>query len=319
MSEAGFLGMRKTPVSLPLALLAAWAGMAGPLAAQSAFANWRSVVDPVAVASTSTAEYQRQKFGPGAPKPETYLFFQGKYYGGTTRDPNLEKAQFDQIVKIVAENMVHQNYFPSKDVKNADLLIVVHWGVTTTDVEPNYADDRAQLANMSAQYDVALQRYLSGKGKGSPPDPGPVQAQLALVDGEEATIMKQIAINAQLLGFKGQISKDQALGTADLTGVSTEERELIESLNEERYLVILMAYDYHTMKKGSTPKLLWSTRFSIRAPGNTFTAALPVMSKAAADYFGRAIDGLKTVKPDLAPEGRVEVGAPTVVGDGKNK
>jgi hypothetical protein len=78
-----------------------------------------------------------------------------------------------------------------------------------------------------------------------------------------------------------------------------------------------MAYDYHTMKKGSTPKLLWSTRFSIRAPGNTFTASLPVMSKAAADYFGRAVDGLKMQKPGAPPEGKVDVGAPRVVPDAK--
>jgi hypothetical protein len=65
------------------------------------------------------------------------------------------------------------------------------------------------------------------------------------------------------------------------------------------------------MKKGSTPKLLWSTRFSIRAPGNTFTACLPVMARTASDYFGRAIDGLKIIKPLYAvPEGKVDFVGP---------
>ena len=38
--------------------------------------------------------------------------------------------------------------------------------------------------------------------------------------------------------------------------MTTEENNLLQLLVEERYFVVLMAYDYHTMKKGSTPKLL---------------------------------------------------------------
>jgi hypothetical protein len=312
--------MKNIPFAPLLVLLAGTIALPGVL--------WAQPTDPVAVSSTSTAEYSQQKFGPGAPKPESYLFFQGKFYGGTTRDTDLENAQFNQIVKILAENLVHQNYFPSKDPKNADLLIVVHWGTTTVYVNPNMQDDQDRLNQLQAAYNAqvaASQSSTSRKGGGGgppppPPDPGPLNAALQMVDADREQMMKQIGVNAQLLGFNDQIVKDRAAGTASASGVSTSESNLLELLTEERYFVVLMAYDYHTMKKGSTPKLLWSTRFSIRAPGNKFTAALPVMSKAAADYFGRAIDGLKMEKPlSTLREGKVEVGAPTVVGDGKSK
>jgi hypothetical protein len=310
--------MAYSPVAPFLALLAASMSLPAALHAQSAFTNWGGVTDPVAVASTSSAEYARQKFAPGTPKPESYLFFQGKFDGGTTRDPDLEKAQFDQIAKIVAENMVHQNYFPSKDPKNADLLIVVHWGQTTTDVEPNYAEDKNALGKLTRQYIKATQHGMSPEAYGILQQ---VNAQQAVVDADEQVIMKQVAVNAQLLGFKDQFYKDQSAGNASAsTGTSTDENSMLMSLQEERYYVILMAYDYHTMKKGSTPKLLWSTRFSIRAPGNTFTATLPVMAKAASDYFGHAVDGLKIVKPPpVVPEGKVEMSSPTVVPDSKAK
>jgi hypothetical protein len=305
-------GVKIPPATLRPPLLAALLALAGPLRAEGT-----PPTDPVAVAASSTAEYRRAKFGPGAPRPESYLFFQGKYYGGTVHDSDLEHAQFTDIAKILAVNLVRQNYFPTKDRTNADLLIVVHWGATSTDVEPNYGDDRAALGNMSSKYDVALQKYMNGKGPPYPPDVSGLQGQLGLVDSEQGVITSQIDANARLLGFDGQIAKEQAKGTTDLTAVSTAEKDLITSLDEERYFVILMAYDYRSMKKGSIPKLLWSTRFSIRAPGNKFTAALPAMSKAAAAYFGRSIDGLETVKPALIPEGRIDVGEPKVIGNGK--
>ena len=269
-------------------------------------AQGKPPTDPVAVSSTSTAEYEQQKFGPGAPKPESYLFFQGTFYGGATRDKNLETGQFDQIVRILAENMVRQNYFPSKDPKNADLLVVVHWGVTTTAeaTEPNLEDDRVKLLELSAQYNQELRAYRAGQRR-DPPDQGPVNMQQSIVESEDAEVMRHIAINAKLLGYSDQIHKDEA--------AAIDGSNLYQNLNEERYFIILMAYDYHTMKKGSNPKLLWSTRFSMRAPGNFFTAAVPAMSKVASDYFGHALDGLKVEKPDLVRKGNVEVGTPTVV------
>jgi hypothetical protein len=262
--------------------------------------------DPVAVSSTASEEYTQQKFGPGAAKPESYLFFQGKFFGGTTRDPNLEHAQFNDIVKTLAGSMVHQNYFPTKDPKNADLLIVVHWGTTTVYENPNRQDD------LQRKNDAIAAEQAAGPSM----DHSAINQELAIADLEQGVEENSIAYNARLLGFRDQLNKESAKLASSSSGMSDEEIGLKLLLNEERYFVILMAYDFHTMKKGTRPKLLWSTRFSIRSPGNTFTASLPVMSKAAEDYFGRAVDGLKFEKPDV-PKGKVDVGVPRVVGDGK--
>jgi hypothetical protein len=301
-------GMTKVP---PVCLLfLALAGIVLPLRAGSN--------DLVAVSSTASEDYVRQKFGPGAPKRENYLFFQGKFFGGTTRDPNLEHAQFIDIVKILAENMVRQNYFPTKDPKAADLLIVVHWGTTTVYEDPNR---QFNLENKNAElskYNDAVAAAGSSDNflANLPPDQSGVNMQLAISDLESGTQQAAAATNAQLLGFRQQLAKDQNQLTSSSSGLSDDEMALQLLLSEERYFVILMAYDYHTMKKGSRPQLLWSTRFSIRAPGNSFTGTLPVMGKVAADFFGHPIDGLKLEKPN-APRGKVEVGVPTVVGDGK--
>ncbi len=285
------------PAAAFLVLLAVLTGLSRPL---------RAIDDPVAVASTSSEEYAREKFGPAAPKPESYLFFEGKFFGGTTRDPNLEHAQFLAIAKTLGENLVRQNYFPTKDQKKADLLIVVHWGVTTTYEDPNKQDGLDRLNGAIAAEQAAAPSM----------DHSALNSELAIADLERGTTENSIAYNSRLLGFRGEIAKVENQVSASGSGVTSEEMALRLALNEERYFIILMAYDYHTMKKGTKPTLLWSTRFSIRAPGNSFTQALPVMSRVAADYFGHAVDGLKIETLD-APKGKVEIGIPKVVGDGK--
>jgi hypothetical protein len=268
-----------------------------------------SAADAVAVSSTSTEEYAQQKFGKGEPKPETYLFFQGKFFGGDVRDPNLEHAQFLDIAKTLAENLVRQKYYPTKDQKNADLLIVVHWGVTSIYENPNKQLDAERLYSAQTA-DAAAQEASPSL------DHSALNLELAIGDLERGTQENSVAYNARLLGFRRQL-ENQAGQVIDMnSGMTPEELSLREQLSEERYFVILMAYDYRTMKKDQKPKLLWSTRFSMRSPGHSFTKALPDMSKVASAYFGQALDTLRQETPG-AKEGKVELGIPRVVGDGK--
>jgi hypothetical protein len=271
-------------------------------------ASFARAADPVAVASTSTEEYAQQKFGKGEAKPESYLFFQGKFFGGTVRDPNLEHAQFLDIAKILAENLVRQKYYPTKDQKNADLLIVVHWGVTSIYENPYKQLDTERLYNAQTA-DAAAQEASPSL------DHSALNLELAIGDLERGTEENSVAYNARLLGFRRQLANQTQVIDMN-SGMTAEELSLREQPSEERYFVILMAYDYRTMKKDQKPKLLWSTRFSIRSPGKSFTKALPEMSKVASSYFGQALDGLKQETPD-APKGKVELGIPRVVGDGK--
>lgn len=280
--------MTDTLALIRLALLAGVMAIPSSLRADSLWSIWRHPPDPVAVSSTSSDEYARQKFGPTTPKPESYLFFQGKYYGGDIHDADLEHAQFSQIVQTLGQDMVRQNYFPSKDPKNADLLIVVHWGVTKV-----FQHDEGYIEGPAPKGATISDRLMS-------------QAE----HDEEQTNYED---NAVLLGYGQQMSRQQSYA---VKSISNDEESLFQGLSQERYFVILMAYDYRTMKKGTRPRLLWSTRFSLRASGNTFTAALPMMSRVAADYFGHA-DGIKSVTSDKVSSGKVEIGKPAVVGDGK--
>jgi len=82
-------------------------------------------------------------------------------------------------------------------------------------------------------------------------------------------------------------------------------KDMIEELEDPRYFVVLMAYDFQLMSAHKKVKLVWETRYSIRGRGNAFDQQLAAMTRYAARYFGQDSGGLLH-KP--LPEGRVEVG-----------
>jgi hypothetical protein len=91
----------------------------------------------------------------------------------------------------------------------------------------------------------------------------------------------------------------------DGTPLQFRRQDMMGELEERRYFVVLMAYDFQKMWRQKKAKLLWETRFSIREQGNDFRRQLPAMAGSAAAYFGR--DSGKLVHTEL-PEGHVDVG-----------
>ncbi|HEY5227687.1 MAG TPA: hypothetical protein VIJ19_04045, partial [Opitutaceae bacterium] len=91
-------------------------------------------------------------------------------------------------------------------------------------------------------------------------------------------------------------------------GVGRE--DLIAEIEDSRYFVVLMAYDFQLLWKDKKHKLLWETRFSINEGHNRFDHALPVLSQYASQYFGQPTNGLQRSR---VLDGKVEIGAPTMV------
>ena len=117
------------------------------------------------------------------------------------------------------------------------------------------------------------------------------------------------AQNAALLGYDSELA-----GSQNLQGTAFERsrEDLISELEENRYFIVLMAYDFQVAWKDKKHKLLWVTRMSVRQRGNDFGKALPAMTRYASRYFGRNTNGL--IRKPL-PEGHVEIGLPKVVND----
>jgi hypothetical protein len=81
--------------------------------------------------------------------------------------------------------------------------------------------------------------------------------------------------------------------------------DLVSEIEDNRYFVVLLAYDFQMTWKQKKHKLLWETRFSMCQRHHNFDKDLPRMAEVASHYFGRDSNGLSKIE---IPEGRVEIG-----------
>jgi len=287
----------------------------------------------VVISVNASKAYTRQKIVNGSPRPETYLFYRGKFFPGTP-DPSIERMSFDDITQALAPNLAKQNYQPTTDKKAADLLIIVNWGTTLT--EPGSEKTDAErlfqfdtLMSTVRSYNSAWAAY-TGNQDGAlalPPDTSDITANLMVRQNDEQSAQSYAGMNARLLGYTAILAKAEAQSWVHPDGgVSAAVETRLSELNQERYFVILLAYDYQKIlrdraAKGlppARPKPVWSLRMNMQADGNNFRQALPEMSQVAADYFGKQLDDLQTLRVSVgSTKSSVHIGETKVLDEGK--
>ena len=244
------------------------------------------------VFSTVNNGYVRKKMADGSFARENYALGVGSYSAGQGRDRSIDDVKFPVIAGVVGEQLSRQNYFLAPDKKSADLLIVVHWGKTIPFDDLNYRNSVGDLGE-------AL-RGLSAANQAAPPagsnpqglaDPGRSAAAGQL---ESALMMQELQNrlrdraneqNARLLGYLHEVNSVNDIRR--LAGGGYYYDELIGDLEEDRYYVILVAYDFKLATQENKKKVLWATRISIRARGNRFDERLAAMLAGASRYFGQ--------------------------------
>ncbi len=263
------------------------------------------------VSASANGDYVRPRRPDGSFRPETYVFGQGEYTSGQMRDESIDRFPFPRLAGLLVPYLARQNYVPTKSPEETDLLIVVHWGTTVPADQGFY---RFALDGLQGA-------IRSGQTFGAAPDPSSPQRTLPQQPGEDLTSYlmtlnlanwlrdKANAHNAALLGYMpemGRLDESMRIG-----GLGTYYHDLLSDVEEDRYFVILAAYDFQAAWKHKQRKLLWVTRVSMRAHGNRFDEGLNAMIQSASRYFGQASPGLLRRR---VPAGRVDVGEPKVIG-----
>ena len=304
--------------SLPLCrfalpVLIAWLGLGAALGD-----------DRVVVRAKADPEYVAAKFGRQPPKDETYLVAQGRYFDGSIVDRTMRRTSFLEVMKSLSGGLAKQHFFPTKDLEKADLLILVHWGMTSV-ADSSYrllaqnalrADDpdrirRDQLQAMAAgdaMHDLAADAnasYLANYNWVAD-DRARVNDNL-FQEIDQMAQSVSMASNARLLGFAEELVKDNQ------SVFGTSRGEMVRSmLSDPRYFVILMAYDYQALRAGRR-RLLWSARLSMQVAGMGFRQGIGHMATVGSTCFGLPSDGLQVRRP-VRGEANVEVGPVRVIG-----
>ena len=209
-----------------------------------------------------------------------YRFLKGNYHPGSISDPSMQDLKFEDIVHDIALNLGKNNFIPDPNPENTDLIIVVHWGRTRP------AED--SLIDLHGYTSLDDMGGLTPDRSIAFDNPSNISSELEFNYNASLSISESNEGNAyyksQLLGM------EEAFGTK---GSRYDEEMMKRMVDEERYFIILMAYDYKKLQEGETV-LLWRTRYSMRALGQSFTDAIGQMNHVAGDYFGQNMKGLIT-------------------------
>jgi len=283
----------------------------------AALANSTLLAEEVeAIASKTAKDYVRKKLPDGTYQPETYTFGKGDNLGGARVDESADSLDFMTVARAVAGPLAQKRYLPTQDPKKTDELIMIYWGTTRA---PEFATE--SNSHVLAQQANDMRQRALGTGSFSGVSTTPSSA--AGVGQKELVAEADNALLVAYLGVQqeNQRREDQDMKTATLLGYDSwwvsanaamdgtamglRKADMRAELEEDRYFVVLSAFDYQKLVKNKKSKFLWEVRFSTREHRNQFDKRLPAMSALASDYFGKNSNGLQHVE---VPEGRVEIG-----------
>ncbi len=288
----------------------------------------------VAVSSSAFSDYSQAKYDGAAPKRETYVFMQGNYFPGVIADGSLQRLPFRRVAEMLAPELAKRAFWPAPAASSADLVLVVHWGVTSPSekLDKLLAQDppsRARVAGVDANTGVDYHAQVTDASNPSRGEPlvsdqmvsdtfvGIAGADVMSVGFQQAVERTDqlgadygTADAMKLLGYRRHLQK-----MAERPFLTAEEATLRSDLESERYFVVIQAYDLRQMR-GRKPRLVWTLHLNMRSAGNNFREAVAMMGNVAVNYFGRNVDRVDTALPKVR-QGQVTIGEITIVGESR--
>ncbi len=263
----------------------------------------------VFIDSEASVNYNDVKEADEGAKYETYVFIKGNFYDGDFSDKSLRTASFEEIAATLAENMKQRNYYPSTNPGEGDLLIVVHYG--TTSVE----QDLEELFMLDSTDPYALEETGIGGFYSGDSDEEAGYSEIYSDDFVDLADLNDF--DASNTARHRDTMRNNRLGISKALNrkymTETEEFDLRVEMQDERYFIILMAYDYLKLRTTKERELLWTTRFSVPAIGTNFEDAYPALARAASAYYGTSLEKYAKTSTHFGT-GTVEIGTLETVG-----
>lgn len=227
------------------------------------------------------AESNRPETAPTAERPAYYVLHDAGYVEKGDPLGNDNPPAAAAVVGALRKALASAHYLPAGDGRPAALLLISHWGTLRRD-------------SMAI---AGLQEL----------DPN-LRARIGLV----STRAFAERIERELLD-----RKIQRLLRAPMRFPSTlsfAERDVLDLTRDDRYFVVLAAFDYQAATRKEI-KPLWRVKLSTRNVGASMGEAIAALARAGKGWYGRNEPEPKQERIPLFPAGAVRVGEATVVDD----
>lgn len=270
----------------------------------------------VSIYSRIAPSYERQLDDRGQPERQFYAIAYGGRVDGTLWNQDQRKEDFPEIAGVIAEELAKQNFHFATDKESANLMVVIHWGLTNPYGETNFSDginvagdafrELQDAQGMDSSFDGGL---VSRQGLALQEANAALDSALSMLQMESSMQARLQEETARVIGYTDELARNNDI--ARFAG-SGRFDTLIDEVQNPRYYVIVTAYDFkevteNTKKRKPLPQ--WVTRFSIRSRGSNFMEQLDQMALKAGSYFGR--DSGRLIRDR---RGEVEIGDMQIVG-----
>jgi hypothetical protein len=246
-----------------------------------------------------------------------YALAEGGCWSGSSKEISLDGLTYEKVAAAVADPLARLKYLPTTSPSDAQLLILVFWGLTqgSEGHDPMQAthhlatavNDFYRLQASLSHSNVAVMNSLDGASsrddRAAAAGRNELEAARVQMGIENAQRARIDAHNASIIGY------DKALRHAQDTAYMSDSRDVLNDVADNRYYVVLQAYDFPTALKDKKLRPLWTVRMSMTDSGHNFASALDTMLKNGARFFGKN-DGLNRW---VIPEGHVEYGPARVL------
>lgn len=243
---------------------------------------------------------ESRKTDDGGLRPETYIIMQGNHFSGAIRDTALAEADIQDIGKALERELKVQNYLPSAKMSETDIIIKLSYGSTEVFESLKELGESLQEDSDNDAIDFGGDESGNEEESSSDSEAGSDYTPSALREWMETSAGDSTdAVNAHLLGYDKIIT--------DKFMPETMKRDYLKQLRDERYFIILEAFDLKHYTQYKEIVMLWTMRFSLQSAGVSFEEAYHTLAKAASPYFGTNQVEMKS-KSTVVIDGSVTLG-----------
>lgn len=250
-----------------------------------------------------------KKLPPVSPQVPAYYVFQSAGYHVVGEPVSGKSLASSEVEVVLRQSLATHGYLPAMTGHPPTLMIVYFWGAHNLFDQEDPALSAAQWTN-----NILDRAALAGGEK--------FAAELSKAIDQSDAIAAASSSHFPGTASDGSPTLGAAQGVAVMnarmdpvrlfTQQSAKNEFLVDQAESDCYYVVASAYDFASVGT-QVKQLLWRTRMTVNALGVSQPQSLPKLIASAGPYFGKEMTEAEVLMEHAVPEGKVQIGTPTVV------